>query len=147
MTTAVFALAAAAAALLIVGLVWVGVRSRTRAPFGGTADATPSSELGSRMDGLARNMTAALARVEEISRRQQALDDLGSSIDLDDVLDAGRRSGRVLPGADASVVHATAHDGSVSSRRSASPRDRGGRTRLRPARRRHAARGRGLVPL
>ena len=111
MTTAVFALAAAAAALLIVGFVWVGgVRMRRQSE---TRLAGMLEQLGSRMDGLSNDLTAAMLRVEEIGRRQRALGDLGTSIDLEEVLTRAAEAAVLLPGAEASVVHATAHDGSV----------------------------------
>ena len=111
MTTAVLALAAAAAALLIVGLVWLGGNRGRR-----EADARVThafEDLRARMDGLARDMNDALARVEAVSRRQRALDDLGDSIDLDDVLARTAEAASLIPGADASAVHAIAHDGSL----------------------------------
>jgi diguanylate cyclase (GGDEF)-like protein len=109
LTTAVVALAAAAA-LLIVGLIWLGGTRGRR-----VADARLThafEDLRGRMEGLARDMNEALARVETVTRRQRALDDLGSSIDLDDVLARTAEAAALVPGADASVVHTTAHDGS-----------------------------------
>ena len=110
MTIAVIALAAAAAALLVVGFVWVGGASARRRSDDRLSDAL--GQLASRMDALANDMSKALSRVEEVSRRQQALGDLGSSIDLDEVLTRTAEAAATIPGADASVVHASAHDGS-----------------------------------
>lgn len=121
MTTAVIALAAAAAALLIVGVVWVsGARGRR------VSDARLThalAELRGRMETLAFDMGAAITRVEEMSRRQRALDDLGSSIDLEDVLTRVADAAAFLPGADASAVHTTAHDGSRVVASSGFPED------------------------
>ena len=121
LTIAVIALAAAAAALLIVGFAWVGgVRGRR------ASDARLTHALGdlrARMETLALDMGAALTRVEEVSRRQRALDDLGSSIDLDDVLTRTADAAAFIPGADASAVHTTAHDGSPVVASSGLPQD------------------------
>jgi len=121
LTTAVIALAAAAAALLIVGLVWVsGARGR-RASDARLTHAF--ADLRARMETLALDMGAAITRVEETSRRQRALDDLGSSIDLEDVLSRVADAAAFIPGADASAVHTTAHDGSRVVAASGLPED------------------------
>ncbi len=111
LTTAAIALAAAAAALLTVGFVLVaGIRARRRSEF---KLARVLQELGSRMDGLAAELTSAVTRVEEVSRRQRALGDLGASIDLDEVLARTAEAATALvDSAHAAVVHAAAHDGS-----------------------------------
>ena len=80
-------------------------------------------ELRARMETLALDMDAALARVEEVSRRQSAVDDLGSSIDLDEVLTRTAEAAAFIPGADASAVHTTAHDGSHVVASSGLPQD------------------------
>jgi diguanylate cyclase (GGDEF)-like protein len=110
LTTAVIALAAAAAALFIVALVGLGAVRARRA-----ADARLNrafGELRAQMESLAGDMQSALVRVEGITRRQHALDDLGSSIDLDDVLTRTAEAAAFIPGAESSVVHTTAYDGS-----------------------------------
>ena len=121
LTTAVIALTAAAATLLIVGFVWVtGGRGRR------TSDARLASvvdELRERMETLASDMRTALTRIEEMGRRQRALDDLGSSIDLDDVLTRVAEAAAFIPGADASTVHTTTHDGSRVVASSGLPKD------------------------
>jgi diguanylate cyclase (GGDEF)-like protein len=97
--------------LLIVGFIWVGgVRMRRHADARLTG---ALEQLGTRMDVLSGDLTAAMLRVEEIGRRQRALGDLGSSIDLEDVLARAAEAAALLPGAEASVVHASSHDGSM----------------------------------
>jgi len=110
LTTGVIALAAAAAALLIVGLVWVGSARGRRASEARLTRAF--DELYGQMSALSANMGEALTRVETLTRRQHILDDLGSSIDLDDVLERAAEAALAIPGVDASVVSTTASDGS-----------------------------------
>jgi diguanylate cyclase (GGDEF)-like protein len=110
MTTAVIALAAAAAALVIVALVWLGGARARR-----TSDVRLThalEELRTRMQTISVDMSEALARVEAVTRRQRALDDLGASIDLDDVLARTAEAAAFIPGVDASTIHTAAHDGS-----------------------------------
>jgi diguanylate cyclase (GGDEF)-like protein len=64
------------------------------------------------MEDLSTDMSQALKRVEDVTRRQRALDDLGSSIDLDEVLARTAEAAAFIPGADATSVHTSAHDGS-----------------------------------
>jgi len=107
MTAAVIALVAAAAALLIVGLVWV---ANTRSRRAAEARLTRAlDELHQRMEALSTGMGDAITRVETLSRRQHALDDLGSSIDLDDVLTRTAEAAAAVPGVDATVVDTTAN--------------------------------------
>jgi diguanylate cyclase (GGDEF)-like protein len=109
MTTAVIALAAAAVALLIVGFVWVGSARSRRASEARLTHAF--NELYTRMEALSSDMGDALARVETFARRQHVLDDLGNSIDLDDVLSRTAEAAATVPGVDASVVDTTANGG------------------------------------
>ena len=109
MTTAVIALAAAAAALLIVGLIaGVGHRARRRSEERVTR---ALETMGARMDSLARDLGEAIARSQEATRRIQVLGEVGGSIELDEVLARTADAAAGLAGAQASVVHARAVDG------------------------------------
>jgi diguanylate cyclase (GGDEF)-like protein len=121
MITAVIALAAVAAALLAVGVfLAAGARGR-RQPDERVAALL--GELQTRMEGLSHDMGDALVRIEELSRRNRTLDDLGRSIDLDEVLARTAEAAALLPGSHASLVHTTAHDGSSVVRSSGLPDD------------------------
>ena len=135
MTTAAIALAAAAAALLIVGFVWVGGARGRRASDARLAHAF---ERARRADGgLARDMGE---RAQRASRRSPPATRARRSRQLDRSRRRARATAEaaaLMPGADASAVHATAHDG---SRVVASVGSAGGNGRVaarsRPSRRR-----------
>jgi diguanylate cyclase (GGDEF)-like protein len=109
MTVAAIALAAALAALCVVGLVAAaGSRARRDSELRVT---TALLQLGRRMDALSGELGAAVDRVREDSRRARAIDALGQSLDLDEVLARTADAVAALPGADASVVHWGRADG------------------------------------
>ena len=111
MTTAGIALAAAAAALLLVVLVTAALlRARERSEIRMTR---ALAELGFRMETIAHEFGDAMAHVQTENRRQQLIGELGTSIDLDEVLERTVEAASLIPGVDASLVRASAHDGSV----------------------------------
>ena len=111
MTTAGIALAAAAATLVLVVLVAAMLlRARARSEVRMTR---ALGELGSRMESIAHELGDAISHVQTENRRQQVISDLGSSIDLDEVLARTVEAASLIPGVDASLVRASAHDGST----------------------------------
>ena len=111
MTTAGIALAAAAAAFVLVVLVTaVLLRARERSEIRMTR---ALGELGSRMESIAYDLGDAISHVQTENRRQQLVGDFGTSIDLDEVLARTVEAASLIPGVDASLVRATAHDGST----------------------------------
>ncbi len=70
-------------------------------------------ELGSRMESIAHELGDAISHVQTENRRQQVISDLGSSIDLDEVLTRTVEAASLIPGVDATLVRASAHDGST----------------------------------
>jgi hypothetical protein len=83
-TTVLIAAGAAFATLLVVGLVVLAARRRRR----GADDrlTLAMSEMNTRMEAMVKELTAAVERAEDESRRSQALAELGGTIDLDEVL-------------------------------------------------------------
>jgi two-component system, cell cycle response regulator len=109
MTTAVIALVAALAAMVVAGLVAAAGR-RTRA-VSETRVTSALREMGARMDELARELTSSIERLHDDARRSRAVDALGQSLDLDEVLARVTDAAAALPGAAASVVHVHPGDG------------------------------------
>ena len=111
MTTAGIALAAAAATLVLVVLVTaLLLRAREASEIRMTR---ALGELGSRMESIAHELGDAISHVQTENRRQQVISDLGSSIDLDEVLTRTVEAASLIPGVDATLVRASAHDGST----------------------------------
>jgi diguanylate cyclase (GGDEF)-like protein len=67
--------------------------------------------LETRMDELARELADAVERAEDEAHRNQFLDGIAMSIDLDDVLARTLEAATALPGADAALVRLDAADG------------------------------------
>jgi diguanylate cyclase (GGDEF)-like protein len=111
MTTAGIALAAAAAAFV---LVVVATALLLRARGASEIRMTRAlDELGSRMELIVHDLGDAISHVQTENRRQQLVGDFGASIDLDEVLARTVEAASLIPGVDASLVRATAHDGST----------------------------------
>jgi len=110
-TTAVIALVVALAAIIIVAVsALVQRRSRT------TSDdriRDALARLGTRMDDLSHDLQTAIERVHVDGLRGRALDDLGTSLDLDDVLARTAEAAATAPEVDAVVVHAVDLDGAA----------------------------------
>src|SRR5206468_10604072 len=75
-----------AAAVLALALLVVLVRSRRRGSGGQQQALALVSEMNTRMEGMARELSEALERAQEEGRRNRFLGELGASIDLDEVL-------------------------------------------------------------
>jgi diguanylate cyclase (GGDEF)-like protein len=102
-TTALVAAGAAAATLVLVLLV-VLVRSRRRGRDDQEHVLELVSQMNVRMEGMVRELSEALERAQEEARRNRFLGELGSSIDLDEVLSRTLEAGGAIPGVDAALV-------------------------------------------
>jgi diguanylate cyclase (GGDEF)-like protein len=108
MTTFLIACGAVLAATLLVAVVFLlGRRSRGRADA--RLDAL-AAQIDNRMDAMVRDLSAALERAQEESRRSRVLGELGGTIDLDEVLTRTLEATGALRGVDAVVV-AVGEDG------------------------------------
>jgi diguanylate cyclase (GGDEF)-like protein len=109
MTTAVIALAASAAALLIVGAIGLaGGRSRRRSEARITR---ALDDVGARMDALSEELSDAISRAQEESRRLRTLGSLGTVVDVDEVLARTVEAAAELPGVDAGLVRVSEAEG------------------------------------
>jgi len=86
MTTALVAVGAAAAALLVLGLLVVLLRSRRQGRGDHEQMLALVYEMNARMEGMVRELSETLERAHEEGRRNRFLGELGASIDLDEVL-------------------------------------------------------------
>jgi diguanylate cyclase (GGDEF)-like protein len=102
MTTFLIACGAVLAATLLVAVVFLlGRRSRGRADA--RLDAL-AAQIDGRMDAMVRDLSAALERAQEETRRSRVLGELGGTIDLDEVLTRTLEATGALRGVDAVVV-------------------------------------------
>lgn len=109
MTTAVLALAAGLAALLAVGVLAVRMR---RARLSAEARIDQSlSHLGERVDWLSAELAEAIEHAQEDARRLRALDAVGRSLEIDEVLARTVDAAAALPGVTAAVVRVTVQGG------------------------------------
>ncbi len=109
MTTAALALAAALAALLVVGFLAAGAR-RARRETDARLEAA-LDRMGQRVDALSHDLAGSIERVQEDARRARALDALGRSLELDEVLARTVDAAGALPGVAAAVVRVADPDG------------------------------------
>ena len=82
------------------------------------------SQMNTRMESMVRELAGALERTQEEGRRNSFLDELGRSIDLDEVLARTLEAGGAMPGVDAALVSIRDATTSRSSRRWGSPTKR-----------------------
>jgi diguanylate cyclase (GGDEF)-like protein len=102
MTTTLIACGAALLATLLVAVVLLrGRRSRRRTDA--KIDAL-SAQIDERMEAMVRDLSGALERAQEESRRSRVLGELGGTIDLDEVLTRTVEATGALRGVDAVVV-------------------------------------------
>jgi diguanylate cyclase (GGDEF)-like protein len=102
---------ASALAALVVVLAAVLFGRRRRAPQTDDRVALAMSEMNERMDAVVRELTTAVERAEEESRRGRVLGELASSIDLDEVLSRALEAAGAIPGVDAALISMTSLDG------------------------------------
>jgi diguanylate cyclase (GGDEF)-like protein len=102
MTTILIACGAAfAATVFVVAVFLLGRRSR------GSAEAklnAVAAQIDERMQAMVRDLSEALERAQEESRRSRVLGELGGTIDLDEVLTRTLEATGALRGVDAVVV-------------------------------------------
>jgi diguanylate cyclase (GGDEF)-like protein len=101
--TLVLTVVAAALALLVVVLAALLFTRRS----GKRTDeriAVAVADVNERMEGMVRELTQALERAEQESRRTRVLSDLAGSIELDEVLERALEVTRSVAGADAALV-------------------------------------------
>lgn len=111
MTTAMIALLVALAAI---GIVLVSALLQRRARAGSDERIREAlARLGTRMDDLSHDLQSAIERVHADGARSRALDDLGSSLDLDEVLARAAEAAASAPNVDAVVVRAVDLDGAA----------------------------------
>ncbi|MGZ8783378.1 MAG: diguanylate cyclase [Gaiellaceae bacterium] len=100
--------AALASTLLVVAVFLLGRR------FGGSADAKLSAvaaQIDERMQAMVRDLSEALVRAQEETRRSRVLGELGGTIDLDEVIVRTLEATGALRGVDAVVVSVSAVGG------------------------------------
>jgi diguanylate cyclase (GGDEF)-like protein len=110
-------LLAIALALCVVALV-VLVRRAKRRPEPQVADATAVGNLEARMEELARELQESVRRAEEETQRSRFLNQIGTTVDLDHVLEATLDAAAALPRVDAALVRldGTSVDGGDASK-------------------------------
>src|SRR5438067_9874447 len=96
-------LVAALVALLVVLLRRAGARADERV-------AIAVRGLEQRMDDLSSELSGAVERAEEESRRSRYLGEIAGSIDLDEVLERTLEAAGTLDGADATLVTLRGHE-------------------------------------
>ncbi len=109
MIAAGIALAVAAAALVLVVVLTSAQRRSRAASEERVADAL--ARLGTRMDDLSHELQTAIERVHVEGLRVRAVDDLGGSLDLDEVLARTVEAAAAAHGVDAVVVRVVDVDG------------------------------------
>ena len=109
MTTILLACGAAfAATLFVVAVFLLGRRA------GGSAEAkltAVAAQIDERMQAMVRDLSEALARAQEETRRSRVLGELGGTIDLDEVITRTLNATGALRGVDAVVVSVRANGG------------------------------------
>ena len=101
MTTTLIACAIFAAMLLGVVVFLLGRRSANSAE---TRLNAVAAQIDERMQAMVRDLSDALERAQEESRRSRALGELGSTIDLDEVVARTLDVANTIGGVDAVVV-------------------------------------------
>jgi hypothetical protein len=103
-----------AAALVAAAVVVAVVLSRRQS----SASAQPSDELvravdemRSKMDEMAGELSGALERAEQESRRNRLFGELGGSIDLEELMDRVLDAAMEIPGVDAAMMVVERQDG------------------------------------
>jgi diguanylate cyclase (GGDEF)-like protein len=113
MTTTVLISVAASvvASLIVIGIVMLGRRRPAEPPVEQEDDlARVVAELNGRMDSMGRELSEALARTQEETRRSRLLGELGGTIDLDEVLNRTLDAAGSLQGVDAALIHVIGPD-------------------------------------
>jgi diguanylate cyclase (GGDEF)-like protein len=101
----------ASALAVLVAVLAAVLFTRRRRPQTDDRVALAMSEMNARMDAVVRELTTAVERAEEESRRGRVLGELASSIDLDEVLSRALEAAAAIPGVDAALISMTSLDG------------------------------------
>lgn len=109
-TTALIAAGASLTTLLVGGLAVLVARRRRRRSEEHLALAV--SDMNMRLEAMVEELTAAVERAQDDSRRSRALAELGGSIDLDEVLSRTLEAAGATPGADAALITIEGFEGS-----------------------------------
>jgi diguanylate cyclase (GGDEF)-like protein len=107
--TALIAAGASLATLLVGGSLVLLTRRRQHGSDERLALAM--SEMNTRMEAMVKELTTAVERAEEESRRSRALAELGGTIDIDEVLARTLEAAGAMPGADAALITVEGFDG------------------------------------
>ena len=102
-TNAVIAIVAAGATTLAT-LLLVGLARQRRAATAGAPVTEVVQDLNIRIEEMGRELTDALERAREETRRSRVLGELAGSIDLEDVLRRTLDAAAAIPGADGAIV-------------------------------------------
>ncbi len=108
-TTIVIIAAALVAAAVVVGVV-VSRRKPTAAPPNQEL-VRAVDEMRSKMDELAGELSGALERAEQESRRNRLFGELGGSIDLEELMDRVLDAAMEIPGIEAAMIVVERQDG------------------------------------
>src|SRR5207237_2948650 len=101
-------LSAATVVLVVIAvLAW----SRRTADAQDDRIAAVVSDMNERMEAMLQELSAALERAEEESRRSRTLGELGGSIDLDEVLARALDAACAMQGVDAGLISYTTTEG------------------------------------
>ncbi len=112
MTTILFACAVLAATLLVAAVFLLGRRSGSSAEA--KLDAV-AAQIDERMQAMVLDLSQALERAQEETRRSRALGDLAGTIDLDEVVARTLDAVSTIGGVDAAVVAVGTGRGSLTA--------------------------------
>jgi hypothetical protein len=102
--------ASALVTLVLIGLaMWIRRPAKEEAVPDQAIDRVVD-ELTARMDAMGRELTEALAKTQEESRRNRVLGELAGTIDLDEVLNRTLDAAGALPGVDAALINVLGPD-------------------------------------
>src|SRR6516162_3931328 len=96
-------LLAIALALCVVALI-VLVRRANRRPEPQVVDASAVANLEARMEELARELQESVRRAEEETQRSRFLNQIGTTVDLEQVIETTLDAALALPRVDAALV-------------------------------------------
>jgi len=100
----------AAVTLLLIGIFVLARRGGRRPAEDEAAVSKIVEELTSRMDTMGRELSEALERTREESRRNRILGELAGTIDLDEVLNRTLDAAGAFPGVDAALINVIGPD-------------------------------------
>lgn len=112
MTYAVIGVVAGIVALAALGLLLAGSHRARKASEERMTRAL--GEMGKRMETLSRELKVALERVQGETLRSRIAAELGTTLELDEILSRTADATASIDGVDAAVVHAGAPDGGAS---------------------------------